>query len=74
LHWEDEREGTVEAGGGILVGVFPPTKTWEEFRAVRLGQLTIKETGTVTIRFQPTDAKTWRALNLASVTLRPGRE
>ena len=62
-------EVTVKAGGGTLLGMFPPTKTWEEFCTVKLGRLTITEAGALSIRFQPASPKTWRALNLASVKL-----
>ncbi len=60
---------TIEADGASLIAKFPGTPTWDDFRTVELGKLTVKEAGATTIRFKPAVDKAWRPLNLVSIML-----
>ncbi|MEI7733169.1 MAG: alpha-L-fucosidase [Verrucomicrobiota bacterium] len=61
----------VEIGGQQLGGTAPKTSSWEEYTDVKLGQVEIKEPGKLTLTVRPAgEAKQWKAINLASVTLK----
>jgi alpha-L-fucosidase len=62
---------TIDAGDASIAGKFPATQSWEDYQTASLGQLTVKESGAVTVSFRPGDGGNWRPLNLAAVTLKP---
>jgi alpha-L-fucosidase len=64
-------ELSLEAAGQTLTGQAPQTKSWEDYKPVSLGKLEIKAAGDQVLRLRPRDAKTWRALNVTTVTLTP---
>ena len=64
-------EIAIEVGDMITKGNIPATASWEEYRNVTIGKVLIKQAGPVTVKFHSNDPKTWKALNLASVTLKP---
>ena len=64
-----DAEFVAEAAGQKLVGKPPRTGSWAEFRDVELGQLEIKQAGDCTVSVKARDAKTWKAINLRSVSL-----
>ena len=51
----------------------PQTGGWEQFRTVTAGPLHIAAPGERTVTARAADPAAWHALNLAAVTLTPGR-
>jgi alpha-L-fucosidase len=66
-----DSEFVVEAAGEQVVGKARQTKDWADFRSVDVGRIAIKQPGEHVVNVRPRDAKTWRAINLNSVTLQP---
>ncbi|HPD17815.1 MAG TPA: alpha-L-fucosidase [Planctomycetota bacterium] len=64
-----DAEFVLEAAGQQLVGKPPRTGNWAEFRDSDLGQLELKQPGDCTISVKARDAKSWKAINLRSVSL-----
>ncbi len=48
----------------------PKASSWADFREVDLGTIELPA-GEVTVKARPRDAESWKAINLANVTLRP---
>ena len=68
-----ESEFVLEVAGQQLAGKVSKTGTWADFRSLDLGRLEIKQPGEQIVKVRPRDAKTWKAINLASVTLKPAK-
>ena len=66
-----ESEFALEVAGQSLTGKVAKTGDWGDFRTVEVGQVEIKQAGEQVVNVRPRDAKTWKAINLASVTLKP---
>ncbi len=64
-------EIAIKVGDMITKGNFLATASWEEFMNVTIGKVLIKQAGPVIVKFHSNNPKTWKALNLASVTLKP---
>lgn len=66
-----ESKFVVEAGGQTLTGKAPKTDSWDAFVNMKLGTLEFQSPGKGAISIRPAgDAKNWKAMNLASVTLK----
>ena len=61
------------ARGQQLAGKATQTGGWGNFRPVDLGQLEIKQPGEQVVKVRPRDANSWKAINLASVTIKPAK-
>ncbi|MCY3022071.1 MAG: DUF5010 C-terminal domain-containing protein, partial [Planctomycetota bacterium] len=68
-----ESEFVLEVAGQQLTGKVTQTGGWSNFRAVDLGQVEIKQAGEQLVKVRPRDAATWKAINLASVTMKPAK-
>ncbi|MGD0093593.1 MAG: alpha-L-fucosidase [Planctomycetota bacterium] len=66
-----ESEFVVEIAGQQLSGKATQTGGWGDFRAVELGKIEIKEAGEQLVKVRPKDAKTWKAINLAAINMKP---
>jgi alpha-L-fucosidase len=67
-----ENEFAVEASPQKLAGKAPKTGAWETFVNVKLGTLELARPGKMVVSVRPAgDAKKWKAMNLALVTLKP---
>jgi hypothetical protein len=67
-----DNEFAVEIGDQKVTGKATKTATWNEFVTVKVGEIEIKQTGKVIVNVRPAgDAKNWKAINLASITLQP---
>lgn len=60
----------VAAAGQSLAGTAPKTGSWDTFQDVPVGTLTFAAAGPQQVTVRPKDAASWRAINLASVTLK----
>ena len=66
-----ENDFVVEVAGEKLPGKAPITASWGAFVDVQLGNVEVKA-GQLTVVVRPAgDPKNWKAINLASVTLKP---
>ncbi|MCX5674294.1 MAG: alpha-L-fucosidase [Planctomycetota bacterium] len=63
----------VEVGSQQLAGKAPNTGDWAKYQAVPLGKVEIKEPGEIVVKVRPKDAASWKAINLADVTLKPAK-
>ncbi len=63
----------LEAAGQRLVGKVGRTGDWATFRDIELGQIDIKQPGEQQVKVRPRDAKTWKAINLTQVVLKPAK-
>jgi alpha-L-fucosidase len=66
-----ESEVVLEVAGQRLVGKVTQTGGWDAFRPLDLGRIEVKEAGDQAVSVRPRDAAAWKAINLASVTLKP---
>ncbi|MGA2617313.1 MAG: alpha-L-fucosidase [Thermoguttaceae bacterium] len=57
---DQERSGTV-----------PQTGDFANFQTATLGKITVKQAGEFVVTARPHDAKTWKAINLSRITLKP---
>jgi hypothetical protein len=62
---------SVEAAGQKLTSNVPATGDWEKFEELTLGTIDIKQGGEQTLSIRPSDAKTWKAINLRRIVLAP---
>ena len=60
---------TVEAAGQKLTGKVPATGAWEKFEEFAVGTIEIKQAGEQAVSVRPSDAQTWKAINLRSIVL-----
>jgi alpha-L-fucosidase len=60
-----------EAAGQKLTGKVPATGAWEKFEELTLGTIEIGQAGEQVVSVRPTDAQTWKAINLRSLALTP---
>lgn len=67
----DQAEFVVEIAGQQVCAKAPQTGSWTRFQNVDLGRIQIKQAGEQTVKIRPKDAKTWKAMNLRSVTVSP---
>jgi len=68
-----ESEFVVEVGSQPLAGKAPNTGDWSKFQTVTLGKVEIKDPGEVVIKVRAKDANTWKAINLAGLTLQEAK-
>jgi len=61
----------VEAAGQKLTGQVPATGAWEKFGESAVGTIEIQQAGEQVVSLRPSDAKTWKAINLQRVVLAP---
>ena len=66
-----ESQFVVEVGKEAVTGKAPKTDSWETYQTVSVGKVEVKEPGEVTVKVRANDASTWKAINLASVILKP---
>jgi alpha-L-fucosidase len=62
---------TVEAAGQKLPAQVPATGAWDKFERFDVGTLEIKQPGEQPVTVRPSDAQTWKAINLRSIVLVP---
>jgi alpha-L-fucosidase len=67
----DGVECVVEAAGASTTCRVPATGAWDRFATVDAGRIEIAKAGDLEVKVRPKDAKTWKAINLRSITLRP---
>ena len=65
------RDFVVEVAGQKLAGTAPRTKSWDNYTTVKLGTLRIAKAGRCPVAIRPRDARTWKAINLMRLRLRP---
>jgi len=65
-----DSEVAIEVGNQTVVGTFPGTADWDDYQIAVIGSVEIKEAGAQTIKFRANDPKTWKPMNLVSVTLK----
>jgi len=61
----------VEAAGQKLSGKVPATGAWDKFEEFEVGTLEIKQAGEQAVNVRPSDAQSWKAINLRSIVLAP---
>ena len=66
-------EFMVAAAGQELDGNVTPTGSWDTLATAPLGTLELPKGGRQTLTVRPRDAATWKAINLAGVTLTPAK-
>jgi hypothetical protein len=66
-------ELAIVVGGQEMSGTVPRTGDFAKFQAVALGKITVKQAGEFTVKARPRDAKTWKAINLSRITLKPAK-
>lgn len=59
---------SLEIGGQTLKATAPNTGDWTKYQTVELGQVEIKDAGTLAVNVRP-DAATWKPINLRSIQL-----
>jgi alpha-L-fucosidase len=62
-------EFTLDVAGQQLVAKVPSTGDWDTYTPVSVGKVTIRGPGEYVLSLKPTDAKTWKAINLVEVRL-----
>jgi alpha-L-fucosidase len=62
---------TVEAAGQTLSAQVPATGSWDKFEEFAVGTLEIKPAGEQAVNVRPSDAQTWKAINLRAIVLAP---
>jgi len=58
-------------GDQEMHGTVPQTGDFAKFQTVTLGKITVKQAGEVMVKARPHDTKTWKAINLSRITLKP---
>jgi len=61
----------VVVGDQEMHGTVPQTGDFAKFQTVTLGKITVKQAGEFMVKARPHDAKTWKAINLSRITLKP---
>jgi alpha-L-fucosidase len=62
---------SVEAAGQKLTGKVPATGAWEKSEEFAVGTIEIKQAGEQTVSVRPSDAQTWKAINMRTIILTP---
>jgi alpha-L-fucosidase len=65
-----ESQLVVEVGGQQVTGKAPDTGGWDKFQTVALGEVEIRQAGELAVKVRPRDAKAWKAVNLAWISLK----
>ena len=65
-----ESNSKIEVGNQTVVGKFPGTADWDDYQNAVIGSVRMKETGAQTIKFRANAPKTWKPMNLVSMTLK----
>jgi alpha-L-fucosidase len=66
-------EFVVEVAAQQITGKVPKTEGWDKYQTVSLGKVEIKAPGEMVVKVHSKDAATWKAINLAWVTLKPAK-
>ena len=61
----------VEIGGEKATGTASKTDSWDDFKPVNLGSVTIKAPGQLPVHVRSKDPSNWRAINMRAITLVP---
>ena len=61
----------VVIGDQQMFGSVPRTGDFAKFQTVTLGKIAVKQVGQFMVKARPHDAKTWKAINLSRITLKP---
>jgi hypothetical protein len=61
----------LQVGDQEIFGTVPQTGDYASFQTVTLGKITVKQAGEFAVIARPHDAKTWKAVNLCRITLKP---
>jgi alpha-L-fucosidase len=69
----DGIEFAVEAAGASSTGRALATGAWDRFTTVGAGRIEMAKAGEIEVKVRPRDAKTWKAINLRSITLKPAK-
>jgi hypothetical protein len=64
---------TIEAAGQKLLANVPATGAWDKFEEFAFGTVEVKEAGEQAVNVRPSDAQTWKAINLRSIVLAPAK-
>ena len=64
-------ELAVAIGDQEMFGTVPQTGDFAKFQTVTLGKISVKQAGQFVVKARPHDAKTWKAINLSRITLKP---
>jgi len=64
-----DSELVLEAPGQQLAGKAARTNGWDDFQAVALGKLELKQAGECVVKLRPRDAATWKPINLRFLKL-----
>jgi len=62
---------TVEAAGQKLMAKVPATGVWDKFEEFAVGTIEIRQAGEQVVSVRPSDAQTWKAINLRRIVLVP---
>jgi alpha-L-fucosidase len=63
----------LEAAGQKLTVQVPQTGAWDEFERIAVGTLEIQPAGEQAVSIRPSNAETWKAVNLRRLVLAPDR-
>jgi alpha-L-fucosidase len=66
-----DTEFELELAGVRLPGTAKDTTSWFDYQTLSLGKVQIPEGGLFKLVVRPRDAKTWRPMNIRSITLKP---
>jgi alpha-L-fucosidase len=64
-----ETEFVVDVAEHRIPAMAPKTRSWADFRSVRVGRVEIKKPGRYVLAVQPRSVLTWKPMNLATVRL-----
>jgi len=64
-------EFVVDVGGEPLTAKVPATGGWDQFQTVDLGQIQVKQSGSLMVTIRASDVAAWKAVNLNSLKLVP---
>jgi alpha-L-fucosidase len=68
-----ESQFVLEVGSQKLDCRIPNTGEWSKYQTVPLGKVDVKQPGEIVVNLRPKDAASWKAINLAAVTLKPAK-
>ncbi|NLH98578.1 MAG: alpha-L-fucosidase [Chthonomonadales bacterium] len=60
---------SVELSGAKKTVAVPASGSWDEYRSIVVGPFQVKKAGEITLAFRPGDPMTWKAINLADVSV-----
>ncbi len=67
----DGSQYLVKVAGNVLGGSVANSGAWDVFKETQVGEISVTEAGEKTVAFQPKDEKSWKALNLRWLKLKP---